>query len=318
MTRTSVPLLVLLAVVSGCGQDYPRSPVEVDCSVLDEYEFLNISDFTAGSYWYQFGDPTPGGIPGATPMGDVPVAELPAPGRCNDTRYVEFRVSGHHFWGAGFGEWAHNAPTARANGTDYEGISFWARSPRNVEKTFLFGVDDGRTMIDSPDEPPLPDECVCGPVVMGPMCEPNAEQCAHREAILRCRPSVLDQGGNQDLDGDGCIGPGDIAAGTRCRLPPSSDVGSANCYNGGVEAPPSGGARVPLANECGNQFHTWITTTETWQLFRIPFEELVQWPCPNRLAGGIDVTDIAKFEIKAKQGMTYEIWLDNIAFYRRR
>jgi hypothetical protein len=130
-------------------------------------------------------------------------------------------------------------------------------------------------------------------------------------------------GADQDLDGDGCLGPGDIVFGniedgTRCRLPPSSDVGTADCYNGGVDAPPSGGARVPLANECGNQFHTWITTTETWQLFLVPWNELVQWPCPNRVQGGIARDDIAKFEIKVKQGMSYEIWLDNIAFYRRR
>ena len=301
MTRTSVPLLVLLTVVSGCGQDYPREAVPLDCSVLDEYEFLNISDFNGGmTGWFFFADPTPGGIPDPNdPAGsNVPPATLEPPGRCNDTGYMQLKAEGHNFWGAGFGDWFHNAPTARANGTGYEGISLWARSPRNFEKSFLLGVDDGRTIQNAPAVP-------------APMEGEPPE-------VTRCRPLAAATAADQDLDGDGCIGPGDIAAGTRCRLPPSSDVGSANCYNGGVEAPPSGGARVPLANECGNQFHTWITTTETWQLFRIPFGELVQWPCPNRLRGGIDITDIAKFEILTKQGMTYEIWLDNIAFYRRR
>jgi hypothetical protein len=42
----------------------------------------------------------------------------------------------------------------------------------------------------------------------------------------------------------------------------------------------------------------------------------VQWPCPNRLDGGINPADIAKFEIELIQGSTYDIWIDNIAFYR--
>ena len=41
-------------------------------------------------------------------------------------------------------------------------------------------------------------------------------------------------------------------------------------------------------------------------------------PCPNRLEGGIDHADIAKIEIKFVQGSTYDLWLDNIAFYRQR
>ena len=144
------------------------------------------------------------------------------------------------------------------------------------------------------------------------------DPCNDPMKVERCLPLPPVRSDDKDLDGDGCIGPGDIAGGTTCRLPPSSEIGTAVCYNGSVDSPPSGGARVPLADECGNQFHTWITTTETWQLFLMPWSELVQWPCPNRLEGGFDHSDLAKYEIKVKQGMRYEIWLDNIAFYKRR
>jgi hypothetical protein len=123
---------------------------------------------------------------------------------------------------------------------------------------------------------------------------------------------------DQDLDGDGLIGPGDIVGGTQCRLPPPEELGDVQCYNGGVDAPSSAGARVPEPDECGNAFHTSITTTETWQLFLIGWDELVQWPCPNRLDGQIDRADVAKFEIRLVQGTRYDIWIDNIAFYRRR
>ena len=61
-----------------------------------------------------------------------------------------------------------------------------------------------------------------------------------------------------------------------------------------------------------------FTVTDDWQLYLLPWDALAQWPCPNRLAGGIDPADIAKIEIKFVQGSTYDLWLDNVAFYRRR
>jgi hypothetical protein len=214
-------------------------------------------------------------------------------------------MEGKNFWGSGFGDWAHNAMTARANGTGYEGISFWARSPVNAEKQFFLNVDDSRTII-FPPPVAAPDPADAG---ADAGVAPNA--CADA-GLANATPD------DQDLDGDECVGPGDIARETQCRLPPPSDLGEATCYNGGIDGPASAGTRVPAANECGNAFHTRITTTETWQLFRIPWNELVQWPCPNRLDGGIKRDDIAKFEIKLDQGMRYDIWLDNIAFYRLR
>jgi hypothetical protein len=271
------------------------------------YDFLNIQDFTAGSNMYRYGDPTPGSMPGPSPEGDVPLTDDPPP-RCgsvthgsdallDDENFVKFEASGENFWGAGFADWGHNDEGARQDGSAFDGISFWARSPRNFEKTFLFGIDDPNTIIDPPNVPDPPDT---DPVQ------------------AKCRPLPKAGPMDQDLDGDGCIGPGDIADGTNCRLPPSSEIGTAVCYNGSVDSPPSGGARVPVADECGNQFHTWITTSETWQLFLIPWSDLVQWPCPNRVEGGFDRAHFAKFEIKVKQGMRYQIWFDNLAFYKRR
>jgi hypothetical protein len=75
---------------------------------------------------------------------------------------------------------------------------------------------------------------------------------------------------------------------------------------------------VPEPGECGNPFHTYITTTQDWQLFVVPWNELVQWPCPNRVVGGIDPSDIRKIEVRLVQGTNYDIWLDDINFYRLR
>jgi hypothetical protein len=323
MTRSSVTLFGLLFFAAGCGEGDREPLPPVDCSVEEDYAFKNIQDFSPGqSYIFQYGDPTPGSTPGPSPEGDVPVP-LDLEPRCGDARYVKLIATGENFWGAGFGDWSHNDPMTQADGTDCEGapcegISLWARSPRYAEKTFLFGVDDLRTIIDPTGVPECPPEMEARNC-MGP----DDDRLCCDAAWRACRPLPAAVANDQDLDGDGCLGPGDIVngnaeGGTRCRLPPSSEIGTAVCYNGAVDSPPSGGTRVPEPDECGNQFHTWVTTTERWQFFTIPWSEIVQWPCPNRLEGGIDRAKIAKYEIKLKQGMNYEIWLDNIKFYRRK
>lgn len=277
MTRTGVALVSLLSSLAlACGPGERSPEPQVDCSVLEAHEFLNISDFAGSdSGWFRYADPTPGGVPNPDVdpgLSNVPISQTEDAGRCGDARFLKLEAKGHNFWGTGFGDWAHNDPASRANGTGYEGISFWARSPIYAEKQFMLNVDDGRTIIL---------ESAVLPPAVGPR-------------------------------------PGDIVSGSSCRLPPPEDLGEPNCYNGGTDSAPSGGVRVPEPDECGNAFHVRVTTTEQWQLFFVPWDELVQWPCPNRLKGGIDPADIAKFEIKFVQGTHYELWLDNIAFYRRR
>jgi hypothetical protein len=315
MTRSTFHVVLSsLLLVTGCGGDQERpEPGLIDCSQGDGYEFQMIADFSGmETQWFRYADPTPGSYPDPDklqvedPMSDdegsnVPPTQLESPGRCDDTGILKLEASGHNFWGAGFGEWGHNAPGSHADGSGFDGISFWARSPRDAEKSFVLNVDDSRTMVNPPASPD-PDD----PVEAALACETD----------LGLLPPATSA--DEDLDGDGCIGPGDIVSGTTCRLPPPEEVGDAACYNGGVNRPSSAGQRVPEADECGNPFHTLINTTEEWQLFLIPWRELVQWPCPNRLDGGIDESDIAKFEILLFQGTRYEIWIDEIAFYRKR
>lgn len=270
---------------SACSSTDRPPPAPLDCSIEEQYEFLNISNFSGSeSGWFRYADPTPRAVPNPVVEGsNIPVTTLDEPGRCGDTRILKLAMERHNFWGAGFGDWAHNSTPA--DGTGYDGISFWARSPVNAEKEFIFNVDDRRTILNPPPPP-----------VEGGL------------------PTV--RSGDEDLDGDGFVGPGDIALDTLCRLPPPESLGDPACYNGGVDGPASAGVRVPEAGECGNAFHTRIRTTEAWQLFLIPWDDLVQWPCPNRLDGGIDRSDVAKFEVKLIQGASYDIWIDNIAFYR--
>jgi hypothetical protein len=277
-------IVIFTALACSAGERQAVDPL--DCSVAEAYEFRTISDFSGtDSGWFLYGDPTPGGVPDPLVSSNVEIAEIDAPGRCDDTRMLKLEARGHNFWGAGFGDWAHNSSASRADGTGYDGVSFWVRSAPNTDKSFLLRVDEGRTIV-------LPPETPDGGV---PVATPADE----------------------DLDEDGYVGPGDIARGTQCRLPPPEELGKPACYNGGVN-PPGSATRVPAPDECGNFFHTVINTTDHWRLVLIPWNELVQWPCPNRLEDGINPADIAKFEIRLVQGSHYEIWIDNIAFYRRR
>jgi hypothetical protein len=289
VTRTAslVCCAALWAAVAGCATKPRPITSRDDCAQADAYDFRNISDFTGGQAgWYLYADNTPGGVPDPSVTSNVAITQLDPPGRCGDTGIIELQASGHNYYGVGFGDYAHNNDGSRADGTGYDGISFWARSPGNTDKTFMLYVDDGRTIVLPPTPP--------GPGLL-PVATPA----------------------DQDLDGDGLVGPGDIARGTKCRLPPPAALGQPACYFGGAQAPATP-TRVPEPDECGNQFHTYVTTTDDWQLFLLPWDQLTQWPCPNRLDGGLDHADVAKIEIKFIQGSTYDLWLDNIAFYRLR
>jgi hypothetical protein len=287
MTRIASLVCSGALLAAGCATKPRAATSTVDCAQAEAYEFRSISDFTGGQAgWYQYADATPGGVPDPTVTSNVAIVLLDPPGRCGDTGIIELEASGHNFYGTGFGDYVHNDQGSRANGAGYDGISFWARSPGNTDKTFLLSVDDGQTIV---LRPPAPDAGLL------PAATPA----------------------DQDLDGDGFVGPGDIARGTRCRLPPTETLVRVACYSSAT-LPPAAATRVPEPDECGNQFHAYVTTTDDWQLFLLPWDELVQWPCPNRLSGGIDPADIAGFTITFIQGSTYDLWLDNIAFYRRR
>jgi hypothetical protein len=301
MTRTSFAMSCgLLLVPPACGKDYQRPAASVDCTVADAYDFKPFALFEGGDPgWYLYTDLTPGGVPNPDAGSNVQVTQLNPP-RCGSTGAIELLAYGNNYWGAGFADWQHNAKSGEASGDGYQGISFWARSPGNTDKTFLLRVDDDRTLNNpptvtkpNPDAGPCDDPCVC----------------------IKNLPRI--QGGDQDLDGDGCLGPGDIAADSRCQLPPAQKIGDPACYYGGVQAPDAV-TRVPQPGECGNSFHTYVTTTEDWQLYLLPWSRLVQWPCPNRLAGGIDPAHIRKIEVRLEQGTHYDIWLDDIQFYRLR
>jgi hypothetical protein len=80
----------------------------------------------------------------------------------------------------------------------------------------------------------------------------------------------------------------------------------------------SSSSRSPAPNECGNYFRSRVETKDTWTLHLIPWSELYQEPTPNRNPDGIDARDIRLLQVAVPLGAQLELWLDDIAFYRRR
>ena len=140
-----------LAWVLGCSAAQRPDSIPVDCSIEDDYEFIQLQTFEGGANsWFGFGDCTPGGSLNncngmMIPVGNGPVVEPIEDGPlCGDSLdALVLRSTGHQDWGSGFGEF--QTVGSPANGEDFEGISFWARSPGNTTKQLTFTVQDANT-----------------------------------------------------------------------------------------------------------------------------------------------------------------------------
>lgn len=77
-------------------------------------------------------------------------------------------------------------------------------------------------------------------------------------------------------------------------------------------------ARVPGSTECGNLFRVPVLTSSEWHLYLLPWGDFFQETTPNRNPDGIDTRDIRIFQVNVPIGATVELWLDDIAFYRKR
>lgn len=75
---------------------------------------------------------------------------------------------------------------------------------------------------------------------------------------------------------------------------------------------------VPNEDRCGNAFLRWVMPTEHWQFFAIPFKDFLQSPRPNVVEGGIDRATISPLAVAIPKDFTVELYIDQIAWYRKR
>jgi hypothetical protein len=78
------------------------------------------------------------------------------------------------------------------------------------------------------------------------------------------------------------------------------------------------GGTVLQEDDCGHEFYTVVTTTKEWQLFLVPFDDLLQVRSANWNPAGFDRSGLFTFLIRTEREAQIELWLDDVAFYRRR
>lgn len=69
---------------------------------------------------------------------------------------------------------------------------------------------------------------------------------------------------------------------------------------------------------CGNSFQRVLSLSEEWQLVLLPFNSFYQELKPNMIKGAMDVAHINGFSLRPAKEATVEIWLDDIAFYKKK
>jgi hypothetical protein len=214
----------------------------------------------------------------------------PTPGGTHNNALV-LESRGHTEWGTVFGDFGlQGSPNTfvtwdAAVGTGYEGIAIIAKSPGNHDKAVTLLLDDAQTR----------------PLTLSETAEFD------RACGLDAGCVAVDAGSDA-----GEAGP--RACRKECRVYPSDPNNIATVDQAGnILATGS----VPPPDACGNQFRRILTVTENWQLHLLPFNTFVQDRFPNASPTGIDPSEIRWITIRAAKEANLELWIDEIAFYRR-
>jgi hypothetical protein len=208
------------------------------------------------------------------------------PGRCGETTAGVFRARGFSDWGAFFADYSTVSQSIipdRRTGGGWEGISFWARTSFESDRSFFFLVDNAHTA-----------EVV-----------PAEEEAEQRAAALAAAST------------DAGAGSGDAGAGTPTYVSPNQCVPEIKDEegNGTGEYPPG----TDAADTCGNAYVHTVTTSEHWQFFTLPFSEFIQDRArPNVRKDGFDTSvQLVRLTIRFSVEADIELWMDEVALYRR-
>jgi hypothetical protein len=105
---------------------------------------------------------------------------------------------------------------------------------------------------------------------------------------------------------------------------PGDEVCEPDCnqHTGTVLLDPSGNvlsqSYVSPPGTCGNSFKRLLTVTESWQLYLLPFSSFYQELAPNMSPSGMDPRHINGLTIQVPKEALLELWIDDIALYKRK
>jgi|GEM_PF-5387163 len=297
-------------VASACGA-VTRQPFEPNCSVLDQYDFKVFQEYwptdsdagVAGTNrkianWFDYSDNTP-----TCQISLVQSSALKAP-VCGSSKTpgnfsyaMEIRANTCTYWGAGAShsiparppptDTTSPTPSGYYDGTGFEGIAIWARTPGASFNSVVISLNDADT---------------------APQTRNPVELALDRVPSQRC---------NQV--------PGDATLGTNAGISNANAIAASTQAVGSVQnssvagAGVAGGlpARIPAIGECGNAFQRVLTVTGDWQLYFLPFSTFYQMPYPNLIPTGFDPTTTAEVTITFSKEVLTDLWIGNMSFYRR-
>jgi hypothetical protein len=136
MMKLKLLLLLALGGAVGCKAYPTYKNLPVDCTVEASYDMMSIDSFDmvgAAPGWTAVDGTVGAGMVGA-------VEALTDGARCGSTAALVIRASNNNDWGSLFG---YN--NFARDGSPYEGLSFWARSPGNSNKAFTIILNDPNT-----------------------------------------------------------------------------------------------------------------------------------------------------------------------------
>lgn len=151
----------IAAFVVACEPQLRREPL-LSCQEQDQYEFEPINP----AFWFGFGDETPGAYDGSedgnVANGDdglpvrppAPVVQTLIEPICGFATANFYKTYGHNDWGSAWGSAVRNRDTPY-DASEYQGVSFWAKSALSADKTFTVLLETRRTA--KPLDAELPD-----------------------------------------------------------------------------------------------------------------------------------------------------------------
>jgi hypothetical protein len=129
---------------------------------------------------------------------------------------------------------------------------------------------------------------------------------------------------------------GNAVDGGACDMPANcitygSDGGTGmTMYDSTGMAIPGTGGAPPAPDACGNAYQVTVLATVDWQLYTIPFSQFQQGATPNRVPNAklmqtgpvpgtaLLIDDLSSLTFRMPKEAVMELWLDDLAFYRRR
>jgi len=298
-----------LGGVFSCSKYPTQEEVPTDCTVLDQYQFVDpdpnvpgLLDNFSSLKWWSSADYSPctpnaptnmtisGGCqPNSAYAAMTAAVPIPEGGVCGNTLAGEFQATHNNDWGCVYGMWGFDTNTTRGvDASMWQGLSFWARAPGNTTKSFTLILDDDNTYAVSKD--------------------------LEGSSGTSCRSYPTDGGL-----------PGAQTSGTQSG---GTDPNSGTPITG------SSNSRAAYPDECGNGFYYVVRElTSDWTFITIPWSAFKQSATPNRVPNGVlpapdagvvdngsmlKTSGLRNLTLRMPKEAEMDLWMTQLGFYRKK